>query len=62
MDTLYLAWQDYQSRRWFPVGRLSACRGQESAGTEYEFSYINGALEAQKESQFSADTGFLQTG
>ena len=58
MDTLYLAWQDYQSRRWFPVGRLSACRGQESPGTEYEFSYINGALEAQKKANFPPIPGF----
>ena len=58
MDTLYLAWQDYRSRRRFPVGRLSACRGLGSEGTEYEFSYINGALKAQKEANFPPIPGF----
>ena len=58
MDTLYLAWQDYQSRRWFPVGRLSVCRGKESTEAEYEFSYINGALAAGKAANFLPIPGF----
>ena len=44
MTTLYVAWQDQQSRSWFPVGRLSR-RNVEPA--EYEFAYIRGAEDAK---------------
>jgi hypothetical protein len=37
MKTLYLAWQDPEDRRWFPVGRLSF------DGYVYRFVYTNGA-------------------
>ena len=58
MLTLYLAWQDYKSRRWFPVGCLSACQGKESTETEYEFSYINGVQTAQEDANFPPIPGF----
>jgi hypothetical protein len=37
MKTLYLAWQDPQSRQWFPVGKLT------SEGGIYRFVYTKGA-------------------
>jgi hypothetical protein len=37
LKTLFLAWQDYQSRLWFPVGRLTF------DGEVYTFVYIKGA-------------------
>ena len=37
MKVLYLAWQDPQSRQWFPVGKLSSDRGI------YRFVYTKGA-------------------
>ena len=40
MTTLFLAWQDPHSRRWFTVGRLDA------APDQYSFSYTNGAKSA----------------
>lgn len=42
MNTLFLAWQDPNSRAWFPVGRLTF------DGAEYEFVYTRGAEEAKK--------------
>ena len=48
MKTLFLAWQDQDKRRWFPVGRLDA----DVAGADYRFRYIQGAKQAQ------ADAGF----
>ena len=44
MTTLYLAWQHAPSRRWFPVGRLIRRR---TATEEFEFSYVQGARDAQ---------------
>ena len=44
MTTLYLAWQHPPSRQWFPVGRLIRRR---TATEEFEFSYVQGAKEAQ---------------
>ena len=64
MNTLYLAWQDYDSRRWFPVGQLVAHNGGSTADAgagadvEYEFAYINGALEAHKAAGFPPIPGF----
>ena len=64
MNKLYLAWQDYDSRRWFPVGQLLAHNGSSTADAgagadvEYEFAYINGALEAHKAAGFRPIPGF----
>ena len=66
MTTLYLAWQDYASSRWFPVGRLVAHNGNGAAdagigadaAVEYEFAYINGAEEARKAVGFPPIPGF----
>ncbi|MGB3493209.1 MAG: HIRAN domain-containing protein [Elainellaceae cyanobacterium] len=41
MKTLFLAWQDPQSRAWFPIGKLT------SNGSFYEFAYLHGAEKAQ---------------
>ena len=40
--TIYLAWQDSDSRRWFPIGRLR------SNGKRFVFVYTGGALVAQR--------------
>ena len=64
MTTLYLAWQDYDSHRWFPVGQLVAYNGSgiadARADVEYEFAYINGALDAHKAASFPPIPGFPQ--
>ncbi|GAB1539763.1 HIRAN domain-containing protein [Scytonema sp. NUACC21] len=46
MKTLFLAWQDPNSRAWFPIGRLTF------DGEKYQFVYTGGALEAQSKSGF----------
>jgi hypothetical protein len=46
--TLFLAWQDNQSRQWFPVGRLDA----DIERAEFRFRYTGGAERAQKEVGF----------
>ena len=46
--TLFLAWQDKTSRRWFPVGRLDA----DVEHSLYRFRYIGGAKRAQDEAHF----------
>ncbi|MGG6294968.1 HIRAN domain-containing protein [Leptolyngbya sp. AN02str] len=46
MKTLFLAWQDPTSRTWFPVGKLT------HEGGLYQFSYLQGALEAREKSNF----------
>lgn len=46
LKTLFLAWQDSDSRRWFPIGRLTFNTDK------YEFVYTQGAKEAQKECGF----------
>ena len=46
--TLYLAWQDKTSRRWFPVGRLDA----DVEHPLYCFRYIGGAKRAQDDAHF----------
>ena len=65
MTTLYLAWQDADSRRWFPVGQLVAYNGNGiaaagAAATDvmYEFAYITGAQDAQKAAGFPPIPGF----
>ncbi|NEP49566.1 MAG: DNA-binding protein [Moorea sp. SIO3C2] len=46
LKTLFLAWQDHESRSWNPVGRLTF------NGKNYTFVYIEGAKEAQKKFGF----------
>ena len=60
MNRLYLAWQDYDSRRWFPVGQLVAYNGNETAAADvmYEFAYITGARDAQQAAGFPPIPGF----
>ena len=55
MTTIYLAWQDWLSRHWFPVGRL--VRGN-SGMDKYEFSYIEGARQAKESAGFVVIPGF----
>ena len=55
MKTLYLAWQDRESRRWFPVGRLV---WDDDVGGEFGFVYIRGALEAKQAAGFVEIPGF----
>lgn len=61
MNRLYLAWQDADSRRWFPVGQLVAYNSNGTgadADAEYEFAYINGALAARNAAGFPPIPGF----
>ncbi|MDF5722484.1 MAG: HIRAN domain-containing protein [Rhizonema sp. PD37] len=46
MKTLFLAWQDPDSRAWFPIGRLTF------DGDKYQFFYTVGAKEAQSQFGF----------
>jgi hypothetical protein len=46
VSTLFVAWQDQESRRWFPIGRLDADRDR------YIFAYTGGARRAQVEAGF----------
>lgn len=54
IQTLFVAWQDYISRLWFPIGKLTF------DGKKYHFVYINGAKEAQKQSNFEPLLSFPQ--
>jgi hypothetical protein len=56
MTTLYLAWQDQKSRRWFPVGRLDA--DEDSPIAAYSFHYVGGAQHAQTLANFLPIVGF----
>ena len=56
MNTLYLAWQDAKSRRWFPVGRLDS--DEDAKPEQYQFSYIHGAHKARESADFLAVPGF----
>ncbi len=47
MATLFLAWQEPQSRRWFPIGRL------DFDGSEYHFVYTHGVKVAQEKAGFT---------
>jgi len=40
MKTLFLAWQDYESRSWSPIGRLTFDEKR------YQFVYIQGGKKA----------------
>lgn len=55
MTTLYLAWQHRSSRRWFPVGRLIR-HGSGHGG--FEFTYIQGAKEAEESAGFRTIPAF----
>ena len=55
MTTLYLAWQNVRSRRWFPIGRLTR---YEIDPNEYEFAYVQGARQAEELSPFWKVPGF----
>lgn len=52
MKTLFLAWQDPLSRRWYPVGRL------QSREESYSFAYTRGAEQARSEAGFVPLTSF----
>lgn len=52
MTTVYLAWQDSQSRHWYPVGRLVKNE------SDYEFTYVHGALHAKDSAGFLKIPGF----
>lgn len=52
MRTLFLAWQDPRSRRWFPIGRL------ESSDGLYSFAYTRGAEQASIEAHFEPLASF----
>lgn len=54
MKTLFLAWQDPNSRAWFPVGQLTHEHGL------YRFSYLQGALEAREQAGFEPILSFPQ--
>lgn len=45
--TLFLAWQDPNSRSWFPIGRL------QFDGEQYKFVYTHGVRDAQRKSGFA---------
>ena len=55
MNTIYLAWEDRRSRRWFPVGRLVH---NDSGTFKYEFSYTEGARQAKESDGFFGIPGF----
>ena len=46
--TLFLAWQDKETRQWFPVGRLDA----DVSVPSYCFRYTGGANRAKREASF----------
>lgn len=46
MKTLFIAWQDFSSHAWFPVGRLTF------DGNCYYFVYLQGAIAAQEQYNF----------
>ena len=50
---IFLAWQDAQSRRWYPIGRLSC----ESDGV-YRFVYVEGFRRAEVEAGLAPPIGF----
>lgn len=55
-STLFLAWQDQNSRSWFTIGRLTF------DGINYEFTYTQGVLEAQKKCGFEPLVSFPRLG
>ncbi|ELS02433.1 hypothetical protein Xen7305DRAFT_00021470 [Xenococcus sp. PCC 7305] len=53
-QTLFLAWQDYKSRLWFPIGRLTF------DGKRYQFVYLKGGKDAERKSGFKPLVCFPQ--
>lgn len=53
-QTLFLAWQDPNSRSWFPIGRLTF------DGARYKFVYTQGVKEAEKTCSFVPLSSFPQ--
>jgi hypothetical protein len=51
-QTLFLAWQDPNSRSWFPIGRLTF------DGARYQFVYTQGVKEAQNTCCFTPLSSF----
>ncbi len=51
-QTLFLAWQDPNSRSWFPIGRLTF------DGARYKFVYTQGVKEAQQKCSFAPLSSF----
>jgi len=45
--TLYVGWQNQDSRRWFVVGRIRRMEADQGR-VEYEFAYVRGVDEAQE--------------
>lgn len=52
VDELYVGWQDQSSRRWYPIGRLTA------DGDRYVFEYLRGASRARDEANFRGISQF----
>lgn len=52
LKTLFLAWQDPNSRSWFPIGRLTF------DGVSYQFVYTQGVKEAQEKCGFEPLSSF----
>lgn len=52
MTSLFVAWQDSKSRRWFPIGKLEASKNG------YEFCYTRGVLEAERSCGFKGLQSF----
>ena len=55
MASVYLAWQDSSSRRWFPVGRLVRSGSNQEC---FEFAYVQGAQQAKESAGFIPIPGF----
>ncbi|MBI3682587.1 MAG: HIRAN domain-containing protein [Acidobacteria bacterium] len=52
MRVFFVAWQDPERRKWYPVARLEFCPGH------YEFVYTKGAEQAQREAGFEPLASF----
>lgn len=53
MNTFYVAWQDPETRKWFPIGRLQAEISPDNpVEMFYQFVYTKGAREAEREVSF----------
>jgi len=55
VKAVFIAWQDQESRRWLPVGRLTA------EGQSYQFAYTQGALLSKNFRPFGAMTDLHST-
>jgi hypothetical protein len=54
--SLYVAWQDPLSRRWFPIGQLTV------TANKYTYSYTKGALQANSSCDFQGLQCFPELG